>query len=125
MAEGGHDGQDRGSRRADEAALSARLKRLGERLDDAHVPPPASGPAPRSTTDSSGLARGFRLSSELVAAVLAGAGLGWVIDRWVGTSPWGFIVLLLLGFVAGVVNVIRVAGVSPGGAPGGPPGNRI
>lgn len=120
MADGGRDRQDRGSRQADEAALSARLKRLGERLDDA-VPPPATGPAPRSATDSSGLARGFRLSSELVAAVLVGAGLGWAIDRWIGTSPWGFIVLLLLGFAGGVVNVIRAAGVSPGGGPG----NRI
>jgi ATP synthase protein I len=60
----------------------------------------------------------------LVAAVLAGAGLGWLIDRWLGTSPWGFIVLLLLGFAAGVVNVIRAAGVGPQGATGGRSRNR-
>ncbi len=118
MVEDAKNGQDEGSRQADEAALSARLKRLGERLEQAE-PPPRTGSAPRSTADSSALARGFRLSSEFVAAVLGGAVLGWLIDRGLGTSPWGFILLLLLGFAAGVVNVIRAAGTPPGGAAGG------
>jgi ATP synthase protein I len=42
---------------------------------------------------------------------LAGAGIGWVLDRWLGISPWGMIVFLLLGFAAGVLNVMRAAGV--------------
>jgi ATP synthase protein I len=45
--------------------------------------------------------------------VLVGAGLGWLIDRLLGTSPWGLIVLLLLGFAAGVLTVMRSAGVIP------------
>jgi len=96
---------------ADEAALSARLKRLGERLD--HVAPSRSsdtGPASGPSSDASGFARGFRLSSELVAGVLVGAGLGWLIDRWLGTLPWGMFVFALLGFTAGVLNVVRSAG---------------
>jgi ATP synthase protein I len=115
MANGGRDKDDE-SRKTDEAALAARLERLGERLDEAGAPQANSGSAPRSGADQSGLARGFGLSTGLVAAVLAGAGLGWLIDRWLGISPWGFIVLLLLGFAAGVVNVIRAAGVAPQGA---------
>ena len=59
------------------------------------------------------MARGFQLSSELIAGVVVGAGIGWGIDRLLSTSPWGLIVFLLLGFVAGVVNVIRSAGVAP------------
>ena len=59
------------------------------------------------------MARGFRLSSELVAGVVVGAIMGWGFDRLLSTSPWGLIVFLLLGFVAGVVNVIRSAGVAP------------
>jgi ATP synthase protein I len=51
----------------------------------------------------------LRLSSELVAGVLVGAGLGFLIDRWLGTSPWGLTVFLLLGFAAGVLNVARSA----------------
>jgi ATP synthase protein I len=103
-------------RRPDEAALSARLRRLGERLDHekaSHPSEPASGKRPRA--DAAGFARGFRLSSELVAGVLVGAFIGWVIDRWLGISPWGMIVFLLLGFAAGVVNVIRAAGISGSG----------
>ena len=59
---------------------------------------------------ASAMALGFRLSSELVAGVVVGAGIGWGFDRLLSTSPFGFIVFLLLGFVAGVVNVVRTAG---------------
>lgn len=58
------------------------------------------------------MARGFRLSSELIAGVLVGAVIGWGIDRLLSTSPWGLIVFFLLGFVAGVINVMRAAGVA-------------
>src|SRR4051795_10653939 len=126
----------------DEAALSARLKRLGERLEQYNTnpsspePPPWGGPkvpgeglkksnrsrssagsASRPVADHSGFARGFRLSSELVAGVLVGAGLGWLVDKGLGTLPWGVFVLALLGFAAGVWNVMRQAGVVSGGVP--------
>ena len=101
-------------RSAEEAALSARLQRLGERLDQQKSASrhDEAGPGPR--TDPSAFARGFRLSTELVAAVLVGAFIGWALDRWLGISPWGMIVFLLLGFAAGVVNVVRAAGISGG-----------
>src|SRR5215213_7880506 len=102
----------------DEAALSARLKRLGERLE--HAAPGRSSDtdlASRSAANSAGFARGFRLSSELVAGVLVGTGIGWLIDRWLGTLPWGMFVFALLGFTAGVLNVMRQAGVVSGGVP--------
>src|SRR5262245_20948110 len=110
------------SRPADEAALSARLRRLGERLDQLgprrQVEP---GSASRSSTDMSGFARGMRLSAELVGGVAIGFLFGWLLDRWLGTSPWGLIVFLLLGFTAGVLNVMRSAGVVK---PGPLDGNR-
>jgi ATP synthase protein I len=56
------------------------------------------------------MAVGLRLSSELVAGVLVGAVLGWGFDRLLSTSPWGLIVFLLLGFAAGVINVVRSSG---------------
>jgi ATP synthase protein I len=119
MADGDHDANKSGNRSAEEAALSARLRRLGERLDQkgASREPEAGPSGPR--TDPSALARGFRLSTELVAAVLVGAFLGWALDKWLGSSPWGMFVFLLLGFAAGVMNVMRAAGVSsPPGGPG-------
>ena len=106
-----------GNRSAEEAALSARLQRLGDRLTRQKVSEKVeAGSGPRS--DPSALARGFRLSTELVAGVLVGAFIGWALDKWLGSSPWGMIVFLLLGFAAGVVNVMRAAGVSS------PPGSR-
>ena len=59
------------------------------------------------------MALGFRLSSELIAGVVVGALLGWAFDHLLSTSPWGLIVFVLLGFIAGVVNVVRSAGVGP------------
>ena len=72
---------------------------------------PKTAPVLVQTADASGFARGFRLSTELVAGVLVGAGIGWLLDRWLGTTPWGLMVFLLLGFAAGVLNVMRAAGV--------------
>jgi len=103
----------------DEAALSARLGSLDHRLSEIRD-------SRRSKTDQSGtesgdsaarasaMALGFRLSSELIAGVAVGAALGWGVDHLLSTSPFGFIVLTLLGFVAGVVNVVRSAGVASG-----------
>jgi ATP synthase protein I len=114
MADDAREKGDRQQPPADEAALSVRFKRLGERLGQVHrARPSESSPGPRPTADPSAIARGFRLSTELVAGVLVGAAVGWLIDRWLGISPWGMIVFLLLGFAAGVLNVMRAAGVVP------------
>ena len=110
MADGAGGKDQREHPPDDEAALSARLHDLGERLNRVSRPP-ENGPRPAS--DPSAMARGFRLSTELVAGVVVGAMIGWLFDRWLGISPWGLIVFLLLGFAAGVLNVMRVAGVVP------------
>src|SRR5262249_28819131 len=94
---------------SDDAALAARLSRLGKRLGDEHVARPPQQDVKRA--DASALAQGLRLSSELVAGVVVGAVLGWALDYLVGSKPWGFIGLLLLGFVAGLVNMMRSAGM--------------
>ena len=110
MADGPRGAGDHNEPPDDEAALSARLQRLGKRIAQANRPS-ENGSDPRQTADPSAIARGFRLSTELVAGVLVGAFIGWLLDRWLGISPWGLIVFLLLGFAAGVLNVMRAAGV--------------
>ena len=115
MAEGANDsGNGNGDQSSsDEAALSARLGSLDRRLSDIRgsrkigTDQPGSGDG---AARASAMALGFRLSSELIAGVVVGALLGWGFDRFLSTSPFGLIVFVLLGFVAGVVNVVRSAG---------------
>jgi ATP synthase protein I len=124
MSDGARDSGENGEAQTDEAVLSARLKRLSERLARDRAARASDGPPEDRAATASGYARGFRLSSELVAGVVVGAGLGWLIDRLFGIAPWGFIVFLLLGFAAGVLNVMRAAGVVPGGDDEGAAANR-
>jgi ATP synthase protein I len=116
MADGTDDGE-KGNRdkSPDEAALSARLGSLDRRLSEIRGNRKIGTDQPGGSEDSaaraSAMARGFRLSSELVAGVVVGAAIGWGIDHWLSTSPFGLIVFFLLGFVAGLVNLVRSAGV--------------
>ncbi len=104
---------------SDEAALSARLGSLDQRLseirDNRKVGTDQSGTeSGDSAARASAMARGFQLSSELIAGVVVGAAIGWGFDKLLSTSPFGLIVFFLLGFVAGVVNVVRSARITPG-----------
>ncbi|PLW78425.1 AtpZ/AtpI family protein [Cohaesibacter celericrescens] len=62
---------------------------------------------------ASGMAMAWRLGSEFVSGVLVGGGIGWMIDAWFGLAPWGMIAFLLLGFLAGMLNMLRSAGKMP------------
>jgi ATP synthase protein I len=91
--------------------LSARLRRLETQLDRKRETAPApGGGSGQSSSGPSALGRAFRLSAEFVAGVIAGGGLGWLFDRGLGTRPWGMIVFLMLGFCAGIYNVMRASG---------------
>ena len=105
------DGRGTGSRATADSDLSARLKRLEVQLDRKRdSAPDRAADSERSPSGHSGLGNAFRMSAEFVAGVIAGGGLGWLFDRWLGTSPWGLIVFLMLGFAAGVYNVMRASG---------------
>jgi ATP synthase protein I len=106
----------------DETALSARLKQLGERIHEAGARRQQTAEElredeARRERDSSNLGKALRLSSEFVAGTLVGGLIGWTIDHFARTSPWGLIVFLLLGFGAGTLNAMRTAGlVAPQGS---------
>lgn len=96
-----------------DAELSGRLRGLGSALDKVQAERQAEKKAYAGadrTSSSAGMALAFRLGAEFVAGVLVGAGLGWAIDRFLGVAPWGMIVFILLGFGAGIVNMMRAAG---------------
>ncbi|WP_173931014.1 AtpZ/AtpI family protein [Chelativorans sp. Marseille-P2723] len=99
MADGQEPDDLDGRRRKLEAALAARRTKEPGDAEDAK----ANG--------TGGFGNALRLSSEFIAGIVVGAALGWFIDRLAGTSPWGLIVFLLLGFGAGILNVLRAAGL--------------
>ena len=92
--------------------IDARLRKARERSAGPAAKPDGDDDLPRR---SLGLA--FRIGIELVAAMIIGVGGGLLLDRWLGTTPWGLIGMFFLGAGAGIVNVYRaVTGV--GYAPG-------
>ncbi|MCR6631015.1 MAG: AtpZ/AtpI family protein [Magnetospirillum sp.] len=52
---------------------------------------------------------GFRIAIEFVAGIAVGGGIGWALDRWLGTAPVMMVLFLLLGGAAGVMNAYRAA----------------
>ena len=51
----------------------------------------------------------FKLGTELVAAVVVGTIIGFILDTWFGTKPWLIIIFFFIGSAAGMLNVIRTA----------------
>ncbi|KAA3450694.1 ATP F0F1 synthase subunit I [Mesorhizobium sp. SARCC-RB16n] len=84
-------------RRELEASLATRMPSRLEGKDDAKA--------------RAGYGQALKLSSEFIAGIVVGVGLGWFLDHVAGTSPWGLIVGVMLGFGAAVLNVLRSAGV--------------
>jgi ATP synthase protein I len=75
------------------------------------MPAPKLGPDKGRTLRSLGALSAVGLS--FVIAILIGAALGYVLDRWLGTSPWLFLLCFFLGLAAGMRSVFRtVAAVS-------------
>lgn len=93
-------------------SLEDRLKRLDAELAERRKSDEADAAAEARAAESrTGYAVAMKLSSEFVAAVIVGALLGYLLDHFAGTGPWGMIIFLLLGFSAGVLNVMRAAGM--------------
>lgn len=73
------------------------------------VPSPAGGRvdssrrrAPLVPAAGHGVGTGLNLTMEMVAAVLTWGGVGWLVDRWLGTAPWALAAGLVLGNACGV-----------------------
>jgi len=102
-------------------SLEDRLKRLDAELAEKRKSDGAEEAAEaRAAASRSGYAVAMKLSSEFVAAVIVGALLGYLLDHFAGTGPWGMIVFLLLGFGAGVLNVMRAWWLRPTRSTGWP-----
>ena len=87
-------------------ALEERLKAAREREEE------RNRPVAGAEADAN-YRMGNRVLAELIAGIGGGAFVGWVIDRFAGTSPGGLLVVMALGIIVAFRNIIRIANRRP------------
>ena len=55
------------------------------------------------------LGAAWRISIEIVVALVVCTAIGWALDYWFGTKPWLMLLFLFLGGTAGINNAVRTA----------------
>lgn len=81
-----------------------KLQKLKERIDTAET---TNSPPPKQKKQS-GAGFGFKISTEIIAALVVGVGIGLIVDKYLGTKPFGLIIFFIFGALAGFLNVYRV-----------------
>ena len=87
-------------------ALDKRLQAAREREEE------RTKPALGAEADAN-YRMGNRVLAELLGGIGGGAFIGWVIDHFAGTSPWGLLVMLFFGIVVAFRNIIRISSRRP------------
>ena len=81
-----------------------KLQKLKERIDTAET---TNSPPPKQKKQS-GAGFGFKISTEIIAALVVGVGICLIVDKYLGTKPFGLIIFFIFGAIAGFLNVYRV-----------------
>ena len=89
-----------------ESDRESRMKQLEERLGAVRK---AQEPSPRKDEPHSQAQHAWRMVTELVAGLLIGFGIGYGLDRLLGTIPFFLVLFTLLGFAAGIKTMLRTA----------------
>ncbi len=84
------------------------LKEISARLEIAKKKVKKTAKRNRSSNAAS-IGKAFRISTELVAAVVVGSTIGYLLDNWFDTKPLLTISFFMIGVAAGIINVFRVA----------------
>ena len=63
----------------------------------------------KNNESKSSMGTAFKMSTELVSAVVVGTIIGFILDNWFGTKPWLILIFFFVGVVAGILNVFRSA----------------
>ena len=100
-----------------EQGFAVRLQRMRQEAGQATATGATGGSAEGAQAERqadkpatpSGLGLATRITTELVAAVLVGALIGFWLDRVFDTGPWLLLVFLLLGFAAALRNIVRIS----------------
>jgi len=97
----------------DPIAEDDRIKSLEERLKRAEaIEQVRTGTGQTGGTDES-YRLGNRVLAELIGGLVGGALIGFVLDKWIGTSPWLLLVFLFLGIIVAFRNIIRISTKRP------------
>ena len=88
-------------------ALEKRLNAANEREDKRNRPQGSS------TAGDANYRMGSKVLSELIGGIGGGALIGWVIDHFAGTTPWGLLVMMFLGIFVAFRNIIRISNRRP------------
>ena len=81
-----------------------KLKELKDRIETAK----SSNTLNTKKNKESGAGFGFKISTEIIAALVVGVGIGLIVDKYLGTKPFGLIIFFIFGAIAGFLNVYRV-----------------
>lgn len=93
-------------------AEDPRLTSLEERLKAVHRAEEVRTGKKRKKP-SKGYSQGNRVLAELIAGIAGGALIGWLIDRWLDSSPWALLVSMFLGIAVAFRNIIRISNERP------------
>jgi ATP synthase protein I len=108
-----------GGGKDDDEALKARLERLASQLGERNTRPVQNGNEVdvSASSTSRAFSLGMRVLSEFIGGVIAGGGVGWLLDMLFSTKPLFLIVFIGLGTATGFWNVYRMV-AGPNGARG-------
>ena len=93
-------------------AEDARIDALEERLKAAREREEKRNRSQVSGADAN-YRSGNRVLADLLGGILGGAVIGWTIDYFADTSPWGLLIMLFLGIAVAFRNIIRAANTPP------------
>ena len=108
----------RDTKRSNFDSEKSKITGLASRIQKARAMSPGKAAAfALRERELTGAGRAFRMASEFVAAVIVATALGLALDAIFGTRPIFMIVLMMLGFAAGVLNITRAAAEMNAAAP--------
>jgi len=61
------------------------------------------------SSNAASLGKALKISTELVASVVVGSTIGFLLDNWFDTKPLLTICFFIMGVAAGILNVFRSA----------------
>ena len=93
----------------DREAIRRRSLDIGRKLDAVKARARKDDDDEENRRRGAAFGQAFRYAAELVVGVAVGGFIGWLLDRQLGSAPWMMVLFVILGFAAGLLNVIRAA----------------